>query len=68
MVVLSVAWVLMIWVFSLCLDPGESFHLAHYFWLLVAVGIVVWRERKKCEKKKVIGNLLNNNSKERSMR
>ncbi len=56
MVVLSVVWVLMICVFSLCLDHNESFHLSHYFWLLVAAGIVVWLEWRKGEKRKVVGN------------
>ena len=58
MVVLSITWVLVLCLFSLGLDPGETFYPAHYFWLLVAAGIIVWMERRKSEKNKVIGNLI----------
>lgn len=57
---LSVTWVLMILIFSFSVGPGESFHLAHYFWLLVAAGIVVLVERKKYEKGRLSATRLDN--------
>ncbi len=55
-VILSVVWAVMIWVFSLGLDLGESFHFVHYFWLAIAAGAVVWMEWRRYKKMAVIGN------------
>lgn len=49
---------LLVKIFSLGFASGESFHLAHYFWLLIAAGAVVWVEKRKYKKSLVIGNSL----------
>lgn len=53
---LLVALAIMVLAFSLSLEKGESLYLVHYFWMLSVAGIIIWREKRKSEKEKIIGN------------